>query len=1079
MQTQNKLGISGRIASAFQSSAITPLLALLGLLFGLFAIIVTPKEEEPQIDVTFADVFVPFPGATPREVETLVTLPTEQIISEIKGIDTLYSFSQPDGALFIVVFEVGIARNEAIVKLYNQLYSNQYKLPLEAGVGEPQIKPRGIDDVPIVSLTLWSKDPKISAEMLTHVANGLETEIKRIPGTREISSFGDQQLSLNVRIDPLKMNYFGVSFDEINQSLMSNNHISMPSSLVQGNQEIKVQAGQFLQSIEDVKQLVVAVKKDSDGHAAPVYLADFADITLKADIPTQSAWHGDKQDIYPAVTIAIGKQPGMNAVDVANAIINRVDKVQNVLIPNGIEVSTSRNYGETAGDKANTLILKLIFASAAVVILVLITMGFREAVVVGIAIIITLAFTLFASWAWGFTLNRISLFALIFSIGILVDDAIVVVENIHRHMAMGKRSFSELIPIAVDEVGGPTILATFTVIAALLPMAFVSGLMGPYMSPIPINASMGMLISLAVAFMITPWLSRKLLKHPRSQHNDDSLDVKGGHSKDQGMMFTLFNRLIGPFVLGKNARKARLGLAAGIFILIAGAVALPMAKLVVLKMLPFDNKSEFQVMVDLPEGTPVEQTQKALKELGRYLNQVEEVESYQLYAGTSAPINFNGLVRHYFLRQTQELGDIQVNLVDKKHRDRDSHSIALSVRAPLQAIGKKYNANIKVVEVPPGPPVWSPILAEVYGPSEAIREQAANQLLGLFKETKDVVDVDIYLPESAAKWQVIIDRSKASLLGVPYSQIVDLVATSVGGKNISYLHKANHKHAVPIKIQLQEGAKVDLEQVLNLTLRGSNGQAVAVSELVRIDKGNIDAPIIHKNMIPMIMVVADMAGPLDSPLYGMFDMVAQINDKASDVNLAANLDFEQHYISQPSGLDSVAVLWDGEWKVTYETFRDMGIAYAVGMIAIYLLVVAQFRSYLVPLIIMAPIPLTIIGVMPGHALLGAQFTATSMIGMIALAGIIVRNSILLVDFIHQETAAGVPFQQAVIHSGAVRAKPIMLTALAAMIGALFIIDDPIFNGLAISLIFGILISTLLTLVVIPVLYYAAMKKRYL
>ncbi|ABZ77237.1 acriflavin resistance protein [Shewanella halifaxensis HAW-EB4] len=1068
MQTQNKLGISGRIASAFQSSAITPLLALLGLLFGLFAVLVTPKEEEPQIDVTFADVFVPFPGATPREVESLVTLPTEQIISEIKGIDTLYSFSQPDGALFIVVFEVGIERNDAIVKLYNQIYSNLDKLPLAAGVGEPQIKPRGIDDVPIVSLTLWSKQPQVSAEQLTHIANGLETEIKRIPGTREISSVGEHQLILNVRIDPLKLNYYGISFDEINQSLSSNNHISMPASLVQGNQEIKVQAGQFLQNIEDVKQLVVAVKQDASGQASPVYLADLAQISLKSDIPVKSAWHGDKQEIYPAVTIAIGKQPGKNAVDVANAILERVNQVENVLIPDGVEVSISRNYGETAGDKANTLMLKLVFATAAVVILVLITMGFREAIVVGIAIIITLALTLFASWAWGFTLNRISLFALIFSIGILVDDAIVVVENIHRHMAMGKRSFSELIPIAVDEVGGPTILATFTVIAALLPMAFVSGLMGPYMSPIPINASMGMLISLGVAFMITPWLSRKFLKYPQTPHNEKQ------HSEqhlNQGIMFKLFNHLIGPFVQGKNARKARLGLAAGIFILIAGAIALPMAKLVVLKMLPFDNKSEFQVMVDLPEGTPVEQTQKALKELGRYLNQVEEVESYQLYAGTSAPMNFNGLVRHYFLRQTQELGDIQVNLVDKKHRDRDSHSIALSVREPLQAIGEKYNANIKVVEVPPGPPVWSPILAEVYGPSEAIREQAANALLDVLKQTKDVVDIDIYLPESAAKWQVIIDRSKASLLGVPYSKIVDLVATAVGGKDISYLYKANQKHPVPINIQLQEGAKVDLDQVLNLTLRGNNNQAVALSELVRIDKGNIDAPIIHKNMIPMIMVVADMAGPLDSPLYGMFDMVGKINDKQG-------LGFDQHYISQPNGLDSVAILWDGEWKITYETFRDMGIAYAVGMIAIYLLVVAQFRSYIVPLIIMAPIPLTIIGVMPGHALLGAQFTATSMIGMIALAGIIVRNSILLVDFIVQETAAGVPFEQAVIHSGAVRAKPIMLTALAAMIGALFIIDDPIFNGLAISLIFGILISTLLTLVVIPVLYYAVMKKRY-
>ncbi|WP_108946980.1 efflux RND transporter permease subunit [Shewanella halifaxensis] len=1072
MPTPANLGISGSIAQTFQANAITPLLALLGLLFGLFAIVVTPKEEEPQIDVTFADVFVPFPGATPREVESLVTLPTEQIISEIKDIDTLYSFSQPDGALFIVAFEVGISRNDAIVKLYNQLYSNQYKLPLAAGVGEPQIKPRGIDDVPIVSLTLWSKDPSMSAETLTQVANGLETEIKRIPGTREISSFGDQQLSLNVRIDPVKMNYYGVSFDEMNQSLLNNNHISTPSSLVQANQEIKVQAGQFLQSIEDVKQLVVAVKQDQQGHLAPVYLADFADISLKAALPTQSAWHSDKQDIYPAVTIAIGKQPGENAVDVANNIMQRIDKVQNLLIPKGVEISVSRNYGETAGEKANTLILKLMFATAAVVLLVVMTMGLRESAVVGIAIIITLALTLFASWAWGFTLNRISLFALIFSIGILVDDAIVVVENIHRHMAMGKRSFTELIPVAVDEVGGPTILATFTVIAALLPMAFVSGLMGPYMSPIPINASMGMLISLAVAFLITPWLSRKFLRNPAGMLTEN-------HALDdnQGLMFRLFNHLIGPFVQGRHARKARFGLAAAIFVLIAGAVALPMAKLVVLKMLPFDNKSEFQILVDLPEGTPVEQTQKALKELGRYLNQVEEVASYQLYAGTSAPINFNGLVRHYFLRQTQELGDIQVNLVDKKQRDRDSHTIALSVRQPLQAIGTKYNANIKIVEVPPGPPVWSPILAEIYGPSEAIREQAANQILGIFKQTQDVVDIDIYLPAAAQKWQVIIDRTKASLLGVPYQQIVDLIATSVGGKDVSYLHKRNQKYPVPINLQLQEGAKVDLDQVLNLTLRGTNGQTIAVSELVRINKEHIDAPIIHKNMIPMIMVVADMAGPLDSPLYGMFDMVGQIN-KQNESNHQSGFTFKQHYVEQPSGIDSVAVLWDGEWKITYETFRDMGIAYGVGMIAIYLLVVAQFRSYLVPLIIMAPIPLTIIGVMPGHALLGAQFTATSMIGMIALAGIIVRNSILLVDFIQQETAAGVPFQQAVIHSGAVRAKPIMLTALAAMIGALFIIDDPIFNGLAISLIFGILISTLLTLVVIPVLYYAVMKKRY-
>ncbi|QNV05925.1 efflux RND transporter permease subunit [Shewanella algae] len=1065
--SESNTGISGRIAASFQLSAITPLLALLGLLLGMFAIMVTPKEEEPQIDVTFADVFIPFPGATPTEVEQLVTLPAEEVISQIKGIDTLYSFSQPDGAMIIVIFEVGVPRNEAIVKLYNQIYSNLDKLPRAAGVGDPLIKPMGIDDVPIVSLTLWSEDPNVSAQQLTHVAHGLETELKRIPGTRDVESMGSHELVLNVRINPAKMSFYGVSFDAINRALGANNAVSMPVSLVQDNQEIKVQTGQFLRSLEDVQQLVVAVHNDSQGKAAPVFLSDIADISLKADVPLYGAWHqnghsseAEAKGVFPAVTIAIGKQPGENAVDVADAILAKVEKSRNLLIPDNVNVTVSRNYGVTAADKSNTLIFKLIFATAAVVILVVFTMGMREALVVGVAIVITLAITLFASWAWGFTLNRVSLFALIFSIGILVDDAIVVVENIHRHMAMGKRSLSELIPAAVDEVGGPTILATFTVIAALLPMAFVSGLMGPYMSPIPINASMGMLISLAVAFVITPWLSHKLLRHKGGEgHSDNASPV----------MLRLFTRLIKPFL---ESRKARVGMAAGVFVLIGMAVALPVGQLVVLKMLPFDNKSEFQVMVDMPEGTPVEQTEKVLKALSDYLVTVPEVQHLQLYAGTHAPINFNGLVRHYFVRNSQELGDIQVNLSDKKHRDRDrdSHSIALAVRGPLQQIAQGFNANVKVVEVPPGPPVWSPIVAEVYGPSQDIRQQAARELQSLFHATEDVVDIDIFLPAAQQKWQVLIDRSKASLLGVPYANIVDLVATAVGGKDINVLHKPMQKRPVPIRLELPEADKLDLTSVLNLRLDSLHGGTVPVAELVTIRKGQIDAPIIHKNMIPMIMVIADMAGPLDSPLYGMFEM-------AADIDSEGGLGFNQHYFSQPDGLDAISVLWDGEWKITYETFRDMGLAYGVGMIAIYLLVVAHFRSYLVPLIIMAPIPLTIIGVMPGHALLGAQFTATSMIGMIALAGIIVRNSILLVDFINQETAAGVPFEQAVIHSGAVRAKPIMLTALAAMIGAMFILDDPIFNGLAISLIFGILISTLLTLVVIPVLYYALMRKR--
>ncbi|MCG9696281.1 efflux RND transporter permease subunit [Shewanella sp. Isolate11] len=1059
-----KLGFSGRLAALFQLSAITPLLALLGLLLGLFAVIVTPKEEEPQIDVTFADVYIPFVGASPSEVERVVTHPMEQVLSQIKGVDTLYSFSQPDGAMLIVIFEVGIPRNDAIVTLYNQVYSNMDKVATQAGVGQPQIKPRGIDDVPIVSLTLWSKSNNISTEQLTDVAKGLETELKRIPGTGEIYTIGRHDISLNVRIDPTKLNFYGLTYDDISQSLASNNHVSQPVSLTQDNQEIKVQTGQFLSSQQEVEQLVVAVYQDESGNSSPVYLSDIANITLNSDIPTQNVWHSDKQASYPAVTIAIGKQAGENAVDIADAILTRIDKVENILIPKDIQLTTSRNYGKTAGDKANTLMLKLVFATTAVVTLVFLAMGLREAIVVGIAIIITLALTLFASWAWGFTLNRISLFALIFSIGILVDDAIVVVENIHRHMALGKRSFTELIPIAVNEVGGPTILATLTVIAALMPMAFVSGLMGPYMSPIPINASMGMLISLAIAFIVTPWLAAKLLTNEGHKPHKDETDTSSNP------MMNLFTWLISPFVVGDHAAKARLGLTAAIALLIAIAIALPIKQLVVLKMLPFDNKSEFQIMVDMPEGTPVEQTQRVLKALGQKLDHLEEVEHYQLYAGNSAPMNFNGLVRHYFLRQSQEIGDIQVNLVDKSERHRDSHSIAVEVRESLQPVAMQYNANVKVVEVPPGPPVWSPILAEVYAPNDALRETAAQQLQQLFKQTQDVVDIDIYLPAAQQKWQVNIDRSKASILGVPYNNIVQLVATSVGGKEVSYLHKPNRNTPIPIKLQLDEGAKVDLEQVLNLRLKSQNGGSVPVSELVHINKTHIDAAIIHKNMIPMIMVVADMAGPLDSPLYGMFEMASAIDDPEG-------LGFEQHFVNQPAGLDNIAVLWDGEWKITYETFRDMGIAYGVGMIAIYLLVVAQFRSYIVPLIIMAPIPLTIIGVMPGHALLGAQFTATSMIGMIALAGIIVRNSILLVDFINQETASGVPLERAVIHSGAVRAKPIMLTGLAAMIGALFILSDPIFNGLAISLIFGILVSTLLTLIVIPVLFYAVMRNK--
>ncbi|MCW8994709.1 MAG: efflux RND transporter permease subunit, partial [Psychromonas sp.] len=906
-----QLNFSGRIAQYFLGSAITPLLALVGLLLGLFAIMMTPKEEEPQIDVTFADIFIPFPGASPKEVENLVTIPMEQVLSEINGIDTTYSYSQPDGAMIIVVFKVGKQRNDAIVNLYNQVYSNMDKLPQHAGIGQPLIKPRSIDDLPISAVTLWSEDKNVTAQQLTEVAHGLESELKHIDGTRDIFTIGGHSLTVNIRIDPSKMNSFGVSYDAIKQILASNNVSSSTVSLVQNNQQIKVKTGQFLQNISEIKQLIVSV---SNGF--PVYLQDVADVTLAADIPTQNVWHGEGNKLHPAVTVAIAKQPGKNAVQVTQAIEQRLKEIHNVLIPDNIQATISRDYGATAKDKSNTLIGKLIFATSAVIILVLLTMGWREAVVVGVAISITLTITLFASWAYGFTLNRVSLFALIFSIGILVDDAIVVVENIHRHIHKGNGKFLDIIPVAVEEVGGPTILATFTVIAALLPMAFVTGLMGPYMSPIPINASMGMLISLSVAFILSPWLSAKLLR----QHNESSPAAES----DNNFMNRLFNKLIGPFVYSSKARLARWLLLASVLLLIFLSLILPLKQLVVMKMLPFDNKSEFQIVVDLPEGSPVELTQRVLVDLSEVVKQIPELKNFQLYAGTAAPINFNGLIRHYDLRNTQELGDIQVNLVDKKRRKRSSHEIATSVRDALQVIGSAYHANVKVVEVPPGPPVWSPIVAEVYGPKQTLREQTAQQLQALFHKTPGVVDIDIMHPQDQQKWQVNIDRSKASRLGVPYRNIVDAIATSIGGKDINILHSDKQKYPIPIRLQLKEGEKINLEQILNLKLANQAGQLIALAELVHIKQTQVEKPIMHKNMIPMIMVTADMTGELDSPLYGMFDISSKIEDGAVDI--------EQYFVNQPSGTSKLAVLWDGEWKITYETFRDMGIAYAVGMI---------------------------------------------------------------------------------------------------------------------------------------------------
>ncbi|HEY9097579.1 MAG TPA: efflux RND transporter permease subunit [Thiobacillus sp.] len=1061
------MGLSGRIARFFLTSQLTPLIALIAALLGLFAILITPREEEPQINVTMANVFIPFPGASAKDVEALVATPAEQVLSQIAGIEHIYSVSKPGMAVLTVQYLVGEDRTQALVRLYDTIQANRDWVSPELGVGEPIIKPLGIDDVPIVTITLWTRDLTRGAHELEQAAHAAEIELKRIAGTREVTTIGGPGSAVRVMMDPDRMAAFGVSAKDIRDALQVSNAAQPSGTLVSNNQEILVQTGTFLTGAEDVRKLVVGVTQ-----GRPVYMNDIANIRAGPDQPARYVWHSpgaggvnqtDRGQTFPAVTLAISKKPGENAVEVAENVIARFNALHNSVLPEGIEVSVTRNYGATADDKAKKLIQKLIFATASVVLLVLFAIGKREALIVGAAVLLTLAATLFASWAWGFTLNRVSLFALIFSIGILVDDAIVVVENIHRRMGLDQDGLEAIIPRAVDEVGGPTILATLTVIAALLPMAFVSGLMGPYMSPIPINASIGMVISLAIAFVVTPWMALKLIK--QTAHEPHTGDTR---------LTKLFRTRLTPFLRGGEGKNARRMLWLGIGAAILISIALPAVKLVVLKMLPFDNKSEFQIIVDMPVGTPLEKTAQVLSEMGTAVAQVPEVIDYQAYTGTAAPINFNGLVRQYYLRSGPEVGDLQVNLTDKHDRDRKSHEIAQAIRPTVEAIAKKHGADVKVVEVPPGPPVMSPIVAEIYGPDYDAQIQVAKQVRSVFEQSEGIVAIDDTVEDDAQRFVLRVLQNKAAVAGVSQKDIVATMKMGLSGENVTPIHGSGAKYEIPVRIALPPERQSEIGELLKLTVRGNNGNLVPLSELVEVMPGEREKTIYHKNLLPVVFVMGDTGGKLDSPLYGLFEM----RDKLKDIPLAQGGTLSEYFIKQPTDpYTGFSLKWDGEWQVTYETFRDMGLAYAFGLLLIYILVVAQFKSYLTPLIIMAPIPLTIIGVMPGHALLGAQFTATSMIGMIALAGIIVRNSILLVDFVNQQLREGMDFQEAVIQAGAARAKPILLTGAAAMMGAFFILDDPIFSGLAVSLIFGIFVSTLLTLVVIPVLYYAANHRK--
>lgn len=1062
MNKKTTLGLSGRIAAAFQTAYITPLLGLTALLLGLFAVLATPREEEPQINVTMANVMIPFPGASVRDVEQMVASPAEQVLAGMVGVEHVMSVSSPGMAMVTVQFKVGVPRTEALVRLHDTVNSNNDWLPPGLGVQQPLIKPKGIDDVPIVTLTLHGKTPDVDTYDLERIANSIETELKRVPGTYAVKLTGGTGRTVQIGIDPARMTALGITVTELRAVLQSANQGLPVGELIRGNQSLLIDSGNFLESTKDVADLIVGVR-----NGQPVFLSEVATVS-EGPPPLRYVWHADRENTSPALTLAITKQPGENAIDVSSAIMQQVAILHNTVIPSNVELIETRNYGTTANDKAKKLIQKLIFAILSVVALVFVALGRREAAIIGVAVGLTLAATLFASWAWGFTLNRVSLFALIFSIGILVDDAIVVIENIHRHQQLfPNKPLVQIIPVAVDEVGGPTILATFTVIAALLPMAFVTGLMGPYMSPIPINASMGMLISLAIAFTLTPWLARIWMGNAKvTQHEPDAV-------KKDSRLNRIFQAVFHPLLNTEKSPRNRRFLGLGIALLIVGSLLLPAVGLVQMKMLPFDNKSEFQVIVDMPAGTPVEYTAAALHEMSAFLLTVPEVNNLQTYAGTAAPINFNGLVRQYDLRSGGESGDIQVNLVDASDRSRQSHAIATDVRGALVAIGERYGANTKVVEVPPGPPVLSPIVAQIYGPTAEGRRQIAQDLRAVFSKTEGMVDIDDSSIADAPRLVLKVDRAKAATLGISQQAIADTLHAGLSGQAVTYLHDGA-KYPTAAVIQLPADQHGNLDALLQLPVRGADGQMVPIRELVQLSNTLREQTVHHKDLLPVNYVVADMAGKVDSPLYGMFSARTHLDQ----ISVPGGGKLQEYFINTPKDINrEYAVKWDGEWQITYETFRDMGIAYGVGLILIYLLVVAHFGSYLTPLIIMAPIPLTIIGVMPGHALLGGQYTATSMIGMIALAGIIVRNSILLVDFIKLQVQTGMPFDEAVVDAAVTRAQPIILTGLAAMLGAFFILGDPIFNGLAISLVFGILVSTLLTLVVIPLLYYMAYRNK--
>jgi len=1049
-----KLGPAGKLADGWINSKLTPLVIAGSVLLGAFAVWKLPREEEPQIVVPMVDVSVQMPGASAREVEERVTKPMEKLLWEIPGVEYIYSTSSPGVSMAIVRFLVGQDEEKSIVRLNQKLSANLDLIP--PGASPPLVKPRSIDDVPILALTFWSK--RYGDFELRRIAAQVHDAIKQTPDVSAVALIGGDRREIRITLDSARLAAHNLSPMEIVTALGASNRRMSAGQFASGNQQYLLETGQFLRCADDVRNVVAGVANDK-----PIFLRDIAEITDAGEEPSEYVRYSGGQGFYPAVTIAVSKRKGTNAVTVAENVLSRLAALRASVIPSDVEMTITRHYGDTAKEKSNELLWHMLIAVVSVSVLIAITLGLRESLIVFTAIPVTLALTLAVFYFYGYTLNRITLFALIFSIGILVDDAIVVVENIVRHWRMPANQARPQFDVAVeavDEVGNPTILATLAVVAAILPMAFVGGLMGPYMRPIPIGASAAMLFSLMVAFLVTPWAAVRILKsggaHPHGERED--------------LVTRVYRRVMGALLHRTALRWSFVG---GVVVLLLASVSLFYIGFVRVKMLPFDNKSEFQVIVDMPNGTTLEETARVTQLLAEETERQREVINVETYAGTASPYNFNGLVRHYYLRRGPNVADIQVNLLPKDQRDLQSHEIAKQVRARLEPIAQRYGARIKVAEVPPGPPVLQTLVAEVYGPSLEGRIALARRMRDLFRQTKGVVDVDWYVEDDQPKYRALVDEQKAALNGISEDDVARTMQVASAGYQAGLLHQDQEKEDVRLTVQLDRSTRSDLERMQSLKIAGRSGHLVALSELVRIEKVVEDKSIYHKNLLPVTYVTADVAGEIESPVYAILKLGPEI-DK---FKIPEGYQIEQHMAALPSDPGRYSMKWDGEWQITYEVFRDLGIAFAAVLILIYGLVVGWFQSFLTPLIIMAAIPFSLVGILPAHGLLHAFFTATSMIGFIAGAGIVVRNSIILVDFVELRLRQGLPLDQAVIDAGAVRFRPMMLTAAAVVVGSSVILFDPIFQGLAIALMAGEIASLLLSRMTVPVLFYIFNRRR--